>query len=148
MNIRVLLLATVLCGQAAAQRVDTSGRAFYFGCFVQGNVVSEYQNWERDSHSFPEGIYYGYTPTYVSEWGMVIGFLVGRGVPIKEVWFKQGESNCHGEQTQVPASLLIRVAKPVSEEFMRSFGFARTRTPGPGGCPHNVLHVLFEQPGK
>ena len=80
MTIITLLLATVLGAHASAQQADTSGRAMYFGCFVRGNVVSEYQNWERDAHSFPEGIYYGFTPTHINEWGMVIGFLIGRGI--------------------------------------------------------------------
>jgi len=158
MNIKTLIVSCFLCTPIFAQQVDTTGLSAYFKYFVPNNLRYEFQNWEYDKHLFPPGVYYQFLGrielkdgkkhytnwTIINKPEMLIGFLIGKGIPIREVWYKESERNCHDLQVVIPASLLIRTAKEMPEDVMNVFGFEKTEQVSPGGCPYNILHYMFE----
>ena len=119
----------------------------------------EFQNWETEKHTFPPGAYYRFvgeilhtdsgtvykrSQPYSCE--LMLGYLLGAGIDIREAWYRGPESNCHGFQVMVDASLLIRLDHTTDQEKLERLGFetVRSNDPGPGQCPYNVLHYIFK----
>lgn len=158
MNIKTFILLIFFANPIWAQQIDTTGLSTYFKYFVPNNLDFEFQNWERDKHSFPPGVYYQFGgliehkdgKKHITHWTiinkpeMIIGFLIGKGIPIREVWYKESERNCHGLQIVISASLLIRTEKEVREDLMNAFGFEKTEPISPGGCPYNIRYYIFK----
>jgi hypothetical protein len=157
-NLKILFLSLLFYAPIFSQEVDTVGLSAFYKYLVQNNVKFEFQNWEKNDYSYPSGSYYRFTgkieykdgKKHIIGWEhlknpeMLIGFLIGKGIPVKEVWYKASESNCHGFQIVVSASLLIRTDREIDQEFITVFGFEKIEPFGaPGGCPYNIRHYIF-----
>jgi hypothetical protein len=141
-----------------AQSLDSLALKNYDQNIRTSTEYFEYQNWMEEKYSLPEGIYYQFVGRIVIEEGEKIfyhlparnperffGFLVAFGIPLKEAYYRQHESNCRGFEVVIDPSLLIRTDQKLSDKFMEELGFVYTDHPSVGECPYNVRHYIFRQ---
>ncbi len=160
---KIFIMFFILLPNALAQQADTAGLSTYRSDIVSNGITRETQNWETDKRSFPEGVYYVFQRPVEYKDGkrsvssmigvpaereMMLGFLIAKGVPVKEMWYKPGESSCRvGEQISLPAvvepALVIRTEKSMDEKMMNSLGFVRQDHPALGWCPIHVEHYTL-----
>jgi hypothetical protein len=147
MALKQLILLIFLVGRLLSQHSDTTGTN-QLRELLQGNLKFEYQNWIRDKLSFPLGTYYQYKGRVDSP-ELIIGFLVAKGITVKEIWYRDYDSSCGDSspirmQVIVPSSFLIRIGDNMKEDFMNSLGFERATQLSPGQCPYSVRHYVLE----
>jgi len=159
---KTLFLLLLLVASAFSQSSDTSEVNSYFRYCVQGKVKFDYQNWKLEKHTMPAGIYYQFEgrteyiegKKYINNgWGishpeMILGFLIAKGVSIKEAWYQAYQSSCGMMQVIVPGWFTIRTEKEMPDEIMNALGFtkkiAKTEQPVHDDCSTSVQHYVFE----
>lgn len=116
----------------------------------------EILNWEETRPSFAEGTYFWYSgPTVLAEAvegdsnspmnspEMILGYLFGLGIDVKEAWYKPGDSSCRDKPIFVQSAFVIRVRDSADKLLLQSMRFIQTKTPGIGRCAHYVRHYVF-----
>ena len=140
-----------------AQSIDSLKLDNYYQNVISSKPYFDYQNWMDEDRTLPDGIYYKFEGRIRYEDGQksvelfpvrnperVFGFLLALGVPLKEAWYRQYESNCRGYEAVVYPSLLIRLERKISNDLIEQLGFRYTENPIVGDCPYNIHHYSFD----
>lgn len=146
MRVILLLLLLVLTLDLFAQpnAATRSSESTFFQMVVENRVKVENENWLTDSLTFPPGIYYQFNRlTFSLNPELIMGYLFGKGVEIKEAWYRPSDNRCGVSEVMVSSSLLIRTTSKKKEQLLKKYGFVKTEEPNPGQCPYNVLHYVF-----
>ena len=153
----IFLLLPLFTNLAYAQTLDSLIIDNYYQKVISSKLDFDYQNWMDEKRTLPEGIYYQFegkiiykdskkfvehSPIHNPE--RIFGFLIALGIPLKEAWFRQQESNCRGYTVGVYPSLLIRLDRKISNELIEKLGFGFTNKPSVGDCPYNIRHYSFD----
>ncbi len=124
--------------------------------FQTFNEEWSFENWHTEDRSFPQGIYYEYIGKIITtdsstsfihysirNADMTIGFLIGKGIEIKEVWFKRYQSSCGPLDVVVDEVLIIRISSRKWHDDLESLGFAYQDEPKIGLCAYSVRHRKY-----
>ena len=109
----LFFLLNFLVNITIAQTIDSLDLDNYFQNVISSNPYFDYQNWMDEDRTLPDGIYYTFEGRIryandqksvelfqVRNPERVFGFLLALGVPLKEAWHRQYESDCRGFTTQ------------------------------------------------
>ena len=100
--------------------------------FYNYHIESEYQNWQKNRISFSDGYYYRYTGSAENlqnqilmeldylQAELIIGFLFGKGIAIKEAWYSSDKSSCGILDVMVLPALIIQVENDLNSDLLAS----------------------------